>query len=56
MYYLWTKVLYSTEVDEAVEKAKEAKDPTGGRFMNGKMTSKHGGEGDAKGEILESAV
>ncbi|KAL9100620.1 MAG: hypothetical protein Q9163_004021 [Psora crenata] len=45
------------EVDVAVDKASEGKDPTGGRFMNGKITSKHGGEEEAtQTEIIRSAV
>ncbi|KAL9128725.1 MAG: hypothetical protein Q9217_002658 [Psora testacea] len=44
------------EVDEAVEKAKEGKDPTGGRFLNGEMTRKHGGEGEIQSKVIEGAV
>ncbi|KAG8529780.1 uncharacterized protein KY384_005261 [Bacidia gigantensis] len=37
------------EVDEAVEKLEDQRNPTGGRFVDGKMTAEYGGGGEMPG-------
>ena len=36
--------------------ANESRDPTGGRFVDGKMTSNYGGEDEAGGKAIERTV
>ena len=44
------------EVDEAVLKAEDVTGGTGGRFVNGQMSSKFGGGLSSESNVLQSAV
>lgn len=47
---------HTTEVDEAVQAAKDQAHGTGGRFVNGELSSKFKGDQRTEPELLQSAI